>query len=179
MAAICLRSLRLAAGAYWLPDTCAELGRSTILVNLGFRDRYLNYYYGFFFARFLGFGFGFGPRLRVCRMRPRVDYKVLMNPSPPHGRPVRVAIRPPQRLGCRRDGHEVNVIAHQAVGPDRHAVALSVGSQQRQVALAVGFLEEDIRPPVAPLRNACPRGMMRKPRHNNACNTWHDRYPIA
>ena len=61
--------------------------------KFGFGDRYLNYCFGFLFARFLGFRFGFGPRLRGCRIRARDDSKVLINPSPPHGRPVRVCRR--------------------------------------------------------------------------------------
>ena len=73
-----------------------------------------------------------------------------------------------QRLLAGRDGDQVDVVAHQAVGEDVQAVDSAFLDEQAEVELAVVIDEEDILAVVAPLHD-----VMRTARYDDACDSRH------
>ncbi len=65
--------------------------------------------------------------------------------------PMGLADRPAQPLGGLGGGDEVDVVRHQAIGPDLDAAALAPLCHQVQIGAVVGVAEEGLLPTVAPL----------------------------
>jgi hypothetical protein len=64
---------------------------------------------------------------------------------------VRAFKRPSERIGALRDCDEVDVVAHQAVRLDVHAVFFSVAREQAQIGQPVRIIIEDGTAAVASL----------------------------
>ena len=65
--------------------------------------------------------------------------------------PMRLAERAPERLLAVGDENEVNVVGHQTIGPDRHAVLAALVRQEIAIERIVVVAKEDALAPVAAL----------------------------
>jgi hypothetical protein len=67
--------------------------------------------------------------------------------------PVRLAERPPQRLLAVGDEDEMDVVRHQAIGPDGDALLAALARQEIAIKFIVLIAEEHALAPVAALRD--------------------------
>src|SRR5712691_11449449 len=77
--------------------------------------------------------------------QPRVDDRSVA--------PMRLAERPPQRFYAIGDENEVDVLGHQAIGPDRDAVLAALARHEIAIELVVAVAKEHPLAPVAALRH--------------------------
>lgn len=66
---------------------------------------------------------------------------------------MQIAERPAQPILVRRHDDRVNVVGHQAIGPDLGACPLGRLGQQVQIERIIALFEESLLPAVAALRH--------------------------
>jgi hypothetical protein len=71
--------------------------------------------------------------------------------------PMRLAERSPAHLGAIGDEGQINVIGHQATGPDSDAMPAASPAQEIAVELMVGVGEEHGFAPISTLRHMAPQ----------------------